>query len=328
MHRNLAAKYLHLIGGCALSAEREPISEVERIHVQEVEKGHVRVIAENCGQLELARRSPACFLAQNGEILVAGGCLGPNDHTDSMEFLESIENLTAKKSSKILQEKMEVGASCSAFDPFSTSNFKPIFGGFEAHSCLDDVQVLDESAKWKCHKIPAKKLPKIKNAAVLEVKTGEFLMFGGWEDEQRTTKAIRRVIFNESFTDFTVNFEGFLPYPVEGHSWVQNGSDVYLIGGFDGFSVIDTIIRYNLDSKKTEIIPTKLAQKRENHVSAILSNKFLVVAGGWGSKNSLNDVEVFELHNGNCLERCQVEGNLNFARNRPAGVAIGRDTDA
>lgn len=69
---------------------------------------------------------------------------------------------------------------------------KPIFGGFEAHSCLDDVQVLNNSGTmWKCRKL-AKKSPKIKNSTILEVKNGEFLMFGGWEDEQRTSKAIRR----------------------------------------------------------------------------------------------------------------------------------------
>ncbi|CAI2298977.1 unnamed protein product [Caenorhabditis sp. 36 PRJEB53466] len=312
MHRTV--KYLLIVGGSALAAEKEPIREIERIRVEPLEKKKVQVISENCGQLELARRAPACFLTTSRQILVAGGCQGPNEHSDTSEIYD-VSNFQ----SKLVEEKLEIGASCSAFDPSSSGKFKPIFGGFVAHSCLDDVQVIEEST-WKCRKLP-NKLPKIKNSTVLEVKNGEFLLFGGWEDEQRTTRAIRRVVFNEDFTECTVEFAGFLPYAVEGHSCVRNGSDVYLIGGFDGCAVIDTIVKYNLETKQSEILPTKLFEKRENHVSALLSGRFLVVAAGWNGLKSLDDVEVFEIGEHN-LERCHVAGSLQMARNRPSAVPV------
>lgn len=311
MHR--AVKYLYVIGGCALAAEREPIRSIERIHVEKASDG-VKIISESCGELAVARRSPSCFLTEN-RILIAGGCTGPNQHTDSIELF-SVES----GKSELLEEIMRTGASCSAFDVESSSTQKPIFGGFEASNCLDDVQVVD-TAMWKCRKL-GKKLPKIKNSIVVEVKDGEFLMFGGWEDEQRTTKAIRRVTFNKDFTDYTVDFAGFLPYPVEGHSCVRVGSSVLLIGGFDGCFVLDTIIKYDLETRKMEILPTKLHEKRENHVSAVLSDKYLVVAGGWNSRKSLDDVEVLEISEELKLTKCQVAGTLLTARNRPAGVAI------
>lgn len=74
----------------------------------------MNVISENCGQLTIARRSPACFLAGNQRILVAGGCSAPNEHTDSMEMLEISE--IGEIRSIFLDEKLEIGASCSGFD--------------------------------------------------------------------------------------------------------------------------------------------------------------------------------------------------------------------
>ncbi|CAJ85754.1 DUF1636 domain-containing protein [Caenorhabditis elegans] len=111
MHKT--AKYLYIIGGCALAAEREPIRQIERIHVEKAGDS-VNVISENCGQLTIARRSPACFLAGNQRILVAGGCSAPNEHTDSMEMLEISE--IGEIRSIFLDEKLEIGASCSGFD--------------------------------------------------------------------------------------------------------------------------------------------------------------------------------------------------------------------
>ncbi|PIC53248.1 hypothetical protein B9Z55_003032 [Caenorhabditis nigoni] len=106
---------------------------------------------------------------------------------------------------------------------------------------------------------------------------------------------------------------------------VRIGSSVLLIGGFDGCFVLDSIIKYDLETKKSEILPQKLSEKRENHVSAVLSDRFLVIAGGWNSRISLDDVEVFKIQNSDEkleLARCQVNGKLLMARNRPAGVPI------
>lgn len=328
------SKYLYIIGGCALAAEREPIKSIERLHVDSPDssrQNHVKITSKVCGNMNTPRRSPSCFLLGNVEnrtrILIAGGCTGPNEHTDSIEIVKMQEE--EKGASRFLEEKLQIGASCSGFDPETEGPFKPIFGGFEAHSCLDDVQVID-TATWKCKKLP-KKLPRIKNSTVLQVENREFLMFGGWEDEQRTTKAIRRITFNEDFSDYTVEFGGFLPYPVEGHSMVRIGSWVLLIGGFDGCFVLDTIVKYDLETRKAEILPIRLAGKRENHVSALLG-RFLIVAGGWNSRSSLDDVEVFEIQKTDSstsddvvdfqLARCQVEGKMTMARNRPAGVAV------
>ncbi|ULU13453.1 hypothetical protein L3Y34_016157 [Caenorhabditis briggsae] len=323
MHRT--AKYLYIIGGCALAAEREPIKNIERICIENVEKSRenssplVKIHAEHVGNLSIPRRSPACFLLKNQqEILISGGCTGPNNHTNTMELLR----ISPEFSSKILEETLEIGASCSGFDWASKGPFYPIFGGFEAHSCLDDVQVLHQSQNWNAKKLGKKLMPKIKNSTILALENREFLMFGGWEDEQKTTKAIRKIKFNEDYTDYEVEFAGFLPYPVEGHSMVRIGSNVLLIGGFDGCFVLDSIIKYDLDTKKSEILPEKLSEKRENHVSAVLSDRFLVIAGGWNSRSSLDDVEVFEIQKDSELARCQVNGKLLMARNRPAGVPI------
>lgn len=323
-----SAKYLYIIGGCALASEREPLRSIERISVETLKKAEnssssIKVITEKCGELSVPRRSPSCFLLENRkEILVSGGCTGPNQHTNSIELL-SIGKENEEIVTKLLDDVMEIGASCSSFDPETNGNYKPIIGGFEAHSCLDEIQIIDiADSRYKCRKLD-KKLPKIKNSTFMEISDREYLMFGGWEDEQRTTKAIRRIEFNKDFTDYTVDFAGFLPYSVEGHSSVRIGSSVLLIGGFDGCFVLDTIMKYDLKTKKSEILSTNLSNKRENHVSAVLSDKYLVVAGGWNCRSSLDDVEVFEIQeSGDSLDlaRCHVDGKLLLARNRPTGV--------
>jgi hypothetical protein len=90
-----------------------------------------------------------------------------------------------------------------------------------------------------------------------------------------------------------------LPYPIEGHTSVKHQNYVYIIGGlqvkilipycsflgYDGFAVVPTIIRYDLNAKKSEVLPTTLKTARENHVSALIEedgHSYLLVIGGWG----------------------------------------------
>ncbi|CAB3408613.1 unnamed protein product [Caenorhabditis bovis] len=269
-------KCLYVIGGCALSSEREPIKSIERVSIQTNDDSqNVTVESEICGDLAFPRRSPSVFRAENG-YLIAGGCAGPNQHLNSVEFIE-ISQTSLKSIPSSLQ--CPQAHSCAAFDPYSDLTLTNAFQVFKSSNRRRNVNGY---------------LPKLKNATVIE-NDGDFVIFGGWMDEKVTTDTVRRVRFDAQFSSYEVIFEGNLPYPVEGHCLVQNGTCVYLIGGFDGISVISSIIRYDLKTKKCQVLGAELSEKRENHVGGIIGGKYLVVAGGWNSKQSLDSIEVFEL---------------------------------
>lgn len=47
--------------------------------------------------------------------------------------------------------------------------------------------------------------------------------------------------------------EAVLPYEVEGHGCAIHDGYVYIVGGYNGVSVVDTIIRYSVADRTTEV---------------------------------------------------------------------------
>ena len=58
-----------------------------------------------------------------------------------------------------------------------------------------------------------------------------------------------------------------LTRPIEGHSVIKFGTQVFVLGGFDSFGVTNTIMRIDLEARSVVMLDTKLAQARENHTS-------------------------------------------------------------
>lgn len=101
--------------------------------------------------------------------------------------------------------------------------------------------------------------------------------------------------------------------------------EYFKILGYDGISVVSTIIRYDLSAKKSEVLPTQLAIARENHVSALVEEDghlYLLVVGGWDGKQALKGCEKFKIEDQN-LKPIECTLELNLPRNRPAACLIG-----
>ena len=58
-----------------------------------------------------------------------------------------------------------------------------------------------------------------------------------------------------------------LPKPIEGHSVVKVGQQIFVFGGFDSYGVTNTIMRIDLDNLTAGFLVAKLAIARENHTS-------------------------------------------------------------
>jgi hypothetical protein len=50
-----------------------------------------------------------------------------------------------------------------------------------------------------------------------------------------------------------IDFSGYLPLKVEGHSLAQIGNYVFVIGGFNGFEVTEKIMMFDLNSGNTTL---------------------------------------------------------------------------
>ena len=86
-----------------------------------------------------------------------------------------------------------------------------------------------------------------------------------------------------------------LPKPIECHSVVKVGNQIFVLGGFDSFGVTDSIMRIDLENRSAVMLETKLALARENHTSQLLFGKYIVVVGGWNARESLSHPEVFQV---------------------------------
>ncbi|CAD6184701.1 unnamed protein product [Caenorhabditis auriculariae] len=283
---------LLIFGGCSYAKEKGALNSIEAVSVQIDSTGKPIVQSELCGTLKSPRRSPSVFHHEYRGILICGGCSGEGQHLDSMEVLK-VENKNCE--SKEITAKLVAENSCAAFSHFK--NKRLIFGGFNGFDCLTLVQIIHGGSEKEDLKVQLLKgsLPRLKNAVCCNIDEEYFLLVGGWEDEKRTSAGVRRVDFDEDFTEVRNEFLTSLPYPVEGHSVVKKGRKLFVIGGYDGIRVQDKIVVFDLESRKSEILDTKLTIPRENHVSGIIGEKYLVVAGGWDSRNSLDSVELLEI---------------------------------
>ena len=126
-----------------------------------------------------------------------------------------------------------------------------ILGGWDGIDCLNIIEKTDlskkEPALTQLEKGSGLQGP-VKNGACC-VDDGKVIIIGGWDE--RETKSNIWVFDPQS--ELT-NFVGNLPKGIEGHSIAKIGSIVYIIGGFDGYGVTDTIMKLDLNTRQSEIL--------------------------------------------------------------------------
>ncbi|KAK5986603.1 Kelch repeat protein [Trichostrongylus colubriformis] len=129
--------------------------------------------------------------------------------------------------------------------------------------------------------------------------------------------------FDDSNTSFHMKMDSILPYDVEGQCCALHNGYIYIIGGYDGISVTDTIVRYSISDKSSEVLPTRLSTARENHVCEVIFDRYVVVMAGWDGRQALDSVEIFKIiEESPYLIPTGIELSLCQSRNRPASVSI------
>ncbi|VDM56909.1 unnamed protein product [Angiostrongylus costaricensis] len=292
-----------LIGGCSEREESGCLRSIEEVSLSRTPTG-VNVVSQVVGQLQEARRSPSVFRERNGFVVLGG----------EVEF-RSVLRLF-EYSLLIWDFSLFLVYSFGKFLVFQNS-LGAVIGGYNGTECLKTVQLLSSTT---LHDIPFR----LKNSVGVTLTDGAVLLFGGW-DEIRTMKTniILRLNFNPCFTSYRIELESILPYDVEGHCCARYGDHVFVIGGYDGVSVTEKIVRYSISNKSSEVLPTHLSIARENHVCEILLDRYLVIMAGWDGKKALNSIEVFELTDEYpYLIPFGVEFKLSEARIRPASIVV------
>uniref|UniRef100_A0A1I7ZAG6 Kelch repeat-containing protein n=1 Tax=Steinernema glaseri TaxID=37863 RepID=A0A1I7ZAG6_9BILA len=290
-----------VIGGCRLICEREGLRSIETL-----DSGFLLEMKEK-------RRGASAMALSDTELLIVGGCSDAGIHLRSIEKVD-----LARKESEILGE-LDYDFSCVAFCPLQDGRLF-IAGGYDGMSSIANVCVVTRDGKFeKFRPLPCD----LKNSAAVQVE-GRILLFGGW-DGRRTLKSI--IVYDVEKQSWEV--QAGLCESIECHSATKVGSSVFLVGGFDSFSVTNKIYRYDLDSPNCEELPVKLSIARENHstvaVQSVDGNKtLLVVIGGWDGKQALDSVEIFEvLEEAPWLLKVSEEvKSIGEVRNKPVALAL------
>uniref|UniRef100_A0A914W767 Uncharacterized protein n=1 Tax=Plectus sambesii TaxID=2011161 RepID=A0A914W767_9BILA len=298
-----------IAGGCEFVKEQNGLQSVE-IGSVDVRDGGAHFSSRSIGPMTVARRSAALAATAAGDVIVVGGCSAPGVHESSAELFINNTNLW-KPSSIMLQH----GRSCCA--QWSPNHDRLVlFGGYDGVDCLRSVEMIDiEQGNVES----LKNLPcSLKNAASIPMNEDRTVLVGGW-DGQRTL----RTMFEFSLNDQTCSMLALLPFPVESHAIARNDHFAFVVGGYDGFSVIDSIVLVDLHNFESQVLSVRLAVARENHVCQIVQDKYLVVIGGWDGFRSLDCVEVFEtVPSPPFLIASSTKGNLTCARNRPTSCLL------
>ena len=156
-----------------------------------------------------------------------------------------------------------------------------VLGGWDGIDCLNIIEKADLNSNTptftQLEKGSGLQGP-VKNGTCC-IDDGKIIIIGGWDE--RETKA--NIWVFDPVTECT-SFVGTLPKGVEGHSIAKVGSIVYIIGGFDGYGVTDSIMSLDLSTRHSEILDITLDQKRENHTCEVVKagdETLIIVNGGW-----------------------------------------------
>ncbi|CDW79805.1 kelch-like protein 12-like [Stylonychia lemnae] len=302
-------KKMLIIGGCELSLERNPHDTVEVLDDQ----NKVEYLGQNS---LLPVRGPMAHI-YNNKIYLFGGCTGPKQHIDTIQIYDLLLNQWS-----IAPFKMINGRSC-----FMLSNIESevyILGGYNGYECLREVEKIDLSQDNPQSVILKNLYHPVKNGYSFYDPIKQIIyIIGGWDEKETQDK-----IFSYNPKTQEMAFVSYLPHKVEGHSLVQIDNFLYIFGGFDGYSVTDTIIRVDLKYMTSEVVQgCKLKYKRENSTSQILNGNTIIVAGGWNGNSSMDSMEVFkyDFDKKTLSREDNIDENLvklQSIRNRPCSVAL------
>ncbi|VDL80330.1 unnamed protein product [Nippostrongylus brasiliensis] len=169
-----------------------------------------------------------------------------------------------------------------------------LLGGFNGNDCLKEVQLVELNGS----EVAARRLPdipfRLKNSVAVKLPDSSVLLFGGW-DESQTMRTVFRLAFDEAITSYDMKMEAVLPYAIEGHSCALHNDHIFVIGGYDGISVVDSIV---------------------------ILDRYVVVMAGWNGREALDSIELFEIVDESpYLIPVIVDCKLSQARIRPVSIA-------
>ena len=110
------------------------------------------------------------------------------------------------------------------------------------------------------------------------------IVAGGWHTIETPSDTIEILYWDESNRGSQwIESPSRLPIAVARHTMVTLNNKLYLIGGWDGSDMLDTIWIGTLDSKDYEInwvqMELRLQKKRHAHFSFVISNQIIIFGG-------------------------------------------------
>eukprot|EP01083_Nonionella_stella_P026505 72997_1 len=328
-----------VLGGCKLDIEREAIDSIEII-----QQNHHSILST---KLHTPVRGATSHVI-DGYLFVVGGCKGPKQHLNTVQFI-AIDGLITEEKEQLrntwFRLNKERSSHISAYSEKQQKLF--VLGGFDGRECLDSIEVLDLT-DFKKRITDAKvdnkksnlfqdfddlkinsnfgkfgKLPnRLKNSAcVMNENNQNIYTFGGW-DEKNTLDSVWSI----STYDGKYHFIGFLPHKSEGHAivYIAESGSVFIFGGFDGFAVTNRIMKFNINTGASCLVDgQRLSEARENLVAQRIDRDHIIVSSGWNGRESSSVIDTFQYDcKKDSIQRIDSKQELQIKRNRPTSIVI------
>ena len=149
--------------------------------------------------------------------------------------------------------------------------FIVVSGGYDGEGCLSTLEILRvESRDRIVHHNFLDLHYRFKNHLLIKDRDQIIYLVGGW-DEKNTKREIYRLISPLSASP-KLEYLTDMPYPLECHSVTDiiDGTHVLILGGFDGFSVTDRILKFDFGQARA-LEEIRLQVRSENQTSQVLN---------------------------------------------------------
>jgi N-acetylneuraminic acid mutarotase len=155
--------------------------------------------------------------------------------------------------------------------------------------------------------------PRDEHTAVLDEANSSMVIFGGFEEGERTNDTIVYNLKTNIWSKIKLAENGKIPCARSGHSACIEGNLMYVFGGKTDNSVkLNDLWSFNLQShlwNKISPVDDVMPETRSGHTAVIYENILVIFGGIYEVTKELNDVCAFSLSQKRWVPLCEAMGS-------------------
>ena len=236
-------------------------------------------------------RADASSVVCNGQVLVTGGTSDGKNIVSSIEqFSPNVNPLVPPCWSNL---PVSLPRSLKGHHTVLYNDKMFVIGGYDEEekkysNMIYEIQLSFPFTTKVLAKLPS---PRPMEGCGVVLRNDNILIFGGGDGLFNVTAKVTMYdITKNEFKELAP-----LPYGLYNMATVKFGDSIILVGGSDGFIVLNeknTVVSYNIETQKSTMLPPM--KNSRSACCAVVDGNSLVVMGGRGQNGALNSVEEFD----------------------------------